>query len=422
MSLIARLSPLAFVASSLVLVAPACSGKNGGSGFGDGGSGFGNSSSGGSGSGSPGDDGGTGSSSGSVGSFGDGGYAGDSSISADAGCATGHFQGTKQPVYMLFILDGSGSMSQDNKWTAVVPALESIFTDMNAKADPGIAAGLIVFSDSQDQSCSPFGGCNGPYPQPKDVPIAFVGSAQLNSLKNRLSGMPNDGTPTYSAMSGGYGELESYMPSGSNPPPGGQKVMVLITDGVPTDMCAQNGGSYSSNTCVTMAGSKLTEAMPKGPIKTFVIGVGQYPSSDLTNFDPSFLGNVAQSGGTGPMGCNPNENTAGATDLCYFEVDPTVATSPSQLQQSFENAINAIRGQVASCTISLSGNSNVDPTKVNVTINGMTIPQDPANGWTYNNPTNPTSITLHGTACMDLQGNPMASVQIILGCKTITPM
>jgi hypothetical protein len=173
---------------------------------------------------------------------------------------------------------------------------------------------------------------------------------------------------------------------------------------------------------VQLSATELTKAKPQGPVLTFVIGVGQYPSTDLTNFDPSFVGNVAQAGGTGPKGCNPNENTAGATDLCYFEVDPTQATSASQLQQQFENAINAIRGQVASCTISLSGNNNVDPSKVNVTVNGMTVPQDPTNGWTYDNPSMPTSITLHGTACTDLQNNPTAGVQIVLGCKTVTPM
>lgn len=422
MSVVARAITVAFVASSLVAVAPACSGTTRGSGFGNGGSSSSGGGGGGSGSGSSGglgDDGGS-SSSGMLGSSSGGGA--DASISPDAGCATGSYTGQKQPVYMLFILDGSGSMQQNNKWTAVVPALKSIFSDMNAKKDPGVAAGLIVFSDSLDQSCIGGFSCNGPYPQSNDVPIAFVGTNQLQALNNRLAGMPMDGTPTGSAMTGGYGELEKYMPSGSNPPPGGQKVMVLITDGVPTDNCAQNGGSYSSNACVQMAATELTKAKPQGPILTFVIGVGQYPTTDTTNFDPSFLGSVAQAGGTGPKNCNPTENTAGATDLCYFEVDPTQATSAQQLQQQFENAINAIRGQVASCTIALDNTGNVDPTKVNVTINGMTIPQDPNNGWTYDNPTKPTSITLHGMACTDLQNDPMASVQIVLGCATVGPM
>src|SRR6185312_13036067 len=64
-----------------------------------------------------------------------------------SGCATASAVAKRQPVYLEFVLDGSGSMDSDNKWTAVVPALQSIFTQMKTEADPGVGAGLIVFSD-----------------------------------------------------------------------------------------------------------------------------------------------------------------------------------------------------------------------------------------------------------------------------------
>jgi len=207
-------------------------------------------------------------------------------------------------------------------------------------------------------------------------------------------------------------------------PPGGQKVLVLITDGVPTDNCAQNGGSYTSNPCIVEAAGELAKASPAGPILTFVVGTGVYPSTDLTNFDPSFLGNLASAGGTGPTGCNPDENTAGATDLCYFEVDPT-AGSQTATETAFENAINAIRGQVVSCTFPLNVNPEagmLDPTKVNVTVDGTTVPQSATNGWSYNNPTDPTSIVFNGSACTSLKNDASANVQIVLGCATVTAM
>ena len=46
--------------------------------------------------------------------------------------------------------------------------------------------------------------------------------------------------------------------------------------------------------------------------------------------------------------CNPSENSV-TTDLCYFEIDPSKATSAMQLQQQFETALNTIRGEVFSC-------------------------------------------------------------------------
>ena len=178
--------------------------------------------------------------------------------------------------------------------------------------------------------------------------------------------MPVYDTPTYGAMSGGYGELEAFTPA-SPLRPGGRKALILITDGVPTDRCTPGGAGYdyATNTCVTMAAGELAKAAPEGPILTFVIGVGAFPSTDLVSFDPNFLGNVAKAGGAGMNGCNPNDNVSTA-GVCYFEVDPSKASSAAQLQMQFEAAIDSIRAQVVSCTFPLQvdvGLGVIDPTK-----------------------------------------------------------
>jgi archaellum component FlaF (FlaF/FlaG flagellin family) len=64
----------------------------------------------------------------------------------------------------------------------------------------------------------------------------------------------------------------------------------------------------------------------------------------------------------------------------------------------------------------------LDPTKVNVTVDGTTVPQSATNGWSYNNPTDPTSIVFNGTACTNLKSDASATVQIVLGCATVTAM
>jgi hypothetical protein len=349
------------------------------------------------------------------GTFGGGDSGGSTgALLADAGCATGMTEASRQPVYLLFVLDGSGSMKEQNKWTAVVPALESIFTQMQTAADTGVAAGLIVFSDTNDPTMG------GPYPSMSDIPVAFVDMAHDAALANRLSGMPMNNTPTHAALTGGYGELETYQAK-SPVQSGGKKVLVLITDGVPTDDCAGTN-NYTSNACVELAAQKLKESSPMGPIETFVIGVGDFSSGSffgLGGIDPSFLGNLAESGGTGPAKCNPNE-TANTSDLCYFEIDPSKSQTATQLQQQFETALNAIRGQVVSCTYPLQSSnlSQVDPTHVNVTVGGMPILQDPNNGWTYDNPSAPTQIILHGTSCATVKGNLTVKVSIVLGCMT----
>jgi hypothetical protein len=246
-----------------------------------------------------------------------------------------------------------------------------------------------------------------------------VNSTQAGLLEARYGGsdQPAYGTPTGSAMTGGYGVLGAYTGAGAT----AKKVLILITDGVPTDQCTPSGTNYTTNACVEMAATQLASAAPAGPIETFAIGVGIFPSSDLTNFDPNFLGNIAESGGSGPTGCTPNDNTT-LTNLCYFEVDPS--GSAAATETAFENAINAIRGKVVSlsCTFLLNSSDAgvIDPSKVNVTVNGVTVPQNPTNGWSYNNPANPTSITLNGTSCAEVTGTATATVSIVVGCATVT--
>ena len=371
---------------------------------------------------SSGDDG-TGSSSGSPGGMtfsGDDGGASTGTPLGGASCATASSEAQRQPVYLLFVLDGSGSMNQDNKWTAVVPALKSILGQMASTGDTGIGAGLVVFSDTNDPTTG-----SGPYPSSADVSIALVDAAHLGALDMRLAGMPQNGTPTHAALTGGYDELEAYSPAAPLQP-GGKKVLVLITDGVPTDDCASVPilSNYATNSCIVQAGKELAQTPPKGPIQTFVIGVGTFSALSffgVGGIDPTFLGNLAHAGGTGASNCNPSETTS-TSDLCYFEVDPSTAPTASGLQQKFETALNAIRGQVVSCTYPLQGGqlSNVDPTLVNVAVDGKTILQDPMNGWTYDNPKTPTEILLHGAACATAQNNIMAKVSIVLGCATQT--
>ena len=401
---------LVFVAVGSMPLAAACGGSTP-AGFGGTGSSSGGGSSGGSGSGSS-----SGSSYGSssgVSILPDDASA-PSGLSADSGCALASAAATRAPVYMLFVLDGSGSMGQQNKWTAATGALTSIFASMENNS--GIAAGLLVFSDSMDQTTN---SGPGPYPEPGiDVPIGYVSATQDTALDQRMSGSPNSNTPTYYALQGGYGELGSYSPA-APVDPGGAKVLVLITDGVPTDqMCSTKhaGTDYATNPCVTMAG---TQFMAKPPVLTFVIGVGQFPSTNTQDFDPSWLGNLALAGGGAPAGCNPNETTT-ATDLCYFEVDPTQASSAAALQTSFTNALDAISGQVLSCTFPLqsTGLGTINPGEVNVTVNNMQVLQSSTDGWTFDNPSAPTAIVFTGAACTSLKTDTNAQVSIIVGCAT----
>jgi hypothetical protein len=337
----------------------------------------------------------------------------------DGGCATATATATRQPVYMLFVLDGSGSMREDNKWTAVVPALDAIFDDIQAQNDRSLGVGLIGFSDSNDGSCTGglFNTCTGPYPSKTDVPIAFVDKAQHDKLRARIdAAMPSGGTPTQAALTGGFGALEPFVATGALQP-GGKKVLVLMTDGVPS------GGATEQNACIAAAKTELALPSPKGPITTFAVGIGVFPSTSKVTYDPAFMGALAQAGGAAPAGCNPSEN-ADVSKVCHFQVTPNGKTA-AQITQDFIKAIDQIRGQVLSCEFALdkSVGGQVDPSKVNVVFvdkNGVSHPilQDGTNGWTYDDPASPKKVILHGQGCADVKGDPQGKVSIVLGCVT----
>jgi von Willebrand factor type A domain len=332
----------------------------------------------------------------------------------EAGCATATADTQRAPVYMLIVLDGSGSMGEQSKWVAATGALDAIFDDLQTKNDNTLGVGLLVFADNDDGSCNPFiGRCTGPYPGRADVTIGPVDQAQHDALRGRIDRTgPLGDTPTHAALSGGYRALEAFQASGALAP-NGKKVLVLMSDGEPTD------STKSDDTQIV--GSELSKQ-----IQTFAVGIGPFPSNDLSvqrGYDPTFMGAIAKSGGTAPASCNPNENRNLAS-VCHFQVTP--GGSVSQLTQQFVDAINKIRGAAASCeyTLSKSGGT-ADPSQVNVVYTDQggqdhVLVQDDQNGWSYDDPTNPSKVILHGSDCDQVKNDPSGKISIVLGCKTVT--
>jgi hypothetical protein len=343
--------------------------------------------------------------------------SGDAASLFDAACATGTARALKDPLYMLIVLDASGSMLQDQKWGSIVPALEAFVDDVAAHHDTTFGLGLTLFSDDSDPTMG-----IGPYTK-MDVPIAVIDSAQVAAIKQRLDhATPHFDTPTYAVLAGQYPLLEAFSPVAPLPA-GGKKVLVFMTDGVPYPDDAGTDKPRS----VQLVGNELAKSAPAGPLLTLAVGIGYFFPYDPLTYDQQFMGQLAVAGGAPNQPCDP-QNVGDPSQFCHFQVTPTgVSGNPGDLQNQFKLTLDRIRSRIASCTLALEhvdGGQRIEPNKVNVVFSDDTgiqsiVPEDATNGWTYDDPSNPTRVFLHGNSCDALKANVDGSVTVVLGCDTV---
>lgn len=367
------------------------------------------------------------------GSGGDGGGGGDSGIgfqtgdgggSGDGGfatCATAEATATRTPVYMLIVLDGSGSMDFDpqesdpldtsnmrgTKWLAARGALYAFWDQLVATPDNSFGVGFYLFSSSVTHS-----------PTAVDVGIKVVDATQNAALKARVKPpvYPSSGTPLKQSIEGQMALLKSFTPAAPLEA-GGKLVLVVMTDGVP------DGGSGDQTSCVNDATAGFA-GTPQ--VTTFAVGVGN-PTASTSDYDEVFMGQLAVAGGAPAAGCTPgwNQSSPAGQIPCHFQITPGTKTA-AMIQAEFLAAIDSIRDTVTSCEFKLDkSGGTINPSEVNVVYTAgdgsqVTIPQDPTNGWTYDNPTDPSTVTLEGSSCSTLKADSKGTIKIVLGCVTQT--
>ncbi len=346
---------------------------------------------------------------GSIGDSGPGGIGG--------GCASDIYDGELVPVDMFVMLDRSGSMQDNGKWTAVSQAFKDFVALPNLSK---LGMGISFFPTkpavpppsapcASDADCAAYGPCVPVFNQcsgalsPNDscvapdyakpvVPIADLPGVG-NAIITAIGGQSPNGssTPTAPALEGAIDYAQIW--AGQNPTH--VTVVVLATDGEPTN-CNPNR--------VETVAERAAEGLAQNPsIKTFVIGVGD----QLTT-----LNLIAQKGGT----------------------DKAIIVGTSNAAQEFLAALDKIRGAV-SCQYQIPktpDGKKPDFKKLNVafTVQGGSQEVFPQVGsaaecqgkkaWYYDNPASPSQIILCPAACDVVENSPTGSaVEVVLGCETI---
>jgi hypothetical protein len=339
---------------------------------------FGGGSSGSSGAGSSGASGGVigGTSGGTSGSSGASGGIGP-------GCATSTANGKADPVYLVFVVDRSGSMKfnpqPNNKWDSVLAGLTSFFKDAQSA---GLFASEQVFPQpgANNDACAV-----GNYQTPL-VPVTALPDAAGTLATTLTNNGPNANfnTPTKPALEGAIAFAKTLEATGK------KTAVVLVTDGEPSG-CGSNVGNSA-----TAAGLGLPT------MKTYVIGVGDL----LTNLDQ-----IAAGGGT-------NKAVIVST------------ANPAQISGDFVKVLGGIRSQALSCEYAMGqppSGETLDINKVNVQFTpkgGAVTTLDysadcsKGTGWKYDNSANPTKILICPSSCNTLLANADGKIDIVFGCKT----
>jgi von Willebrand factor type A domain len=281
----------------------------------------------------------------------------------DLTCGAQQFQLERIPPNVMLVLDRSGSMGQSidgasatKKWDDLKVALGQLVTNY----DTLVRFGVSLYS--ADGDCLP-----------GNIDSAPADKNGMNVLGKVNAASPGGNTPT-------AGTLAAVLASGAVSDATRQDVVVLATDGIPN--CAD-----------TDVEGKI-QALYNVNVKTYVIGVGTGTASN-----PDLLNAWAVAGHT---------DRAGTTK--YYQTNS---------QADLKAAFDAIALGLVSCTFKMSA-PVPDPNQVYVFDNGVPVPNDPVDGFTYD-AMGPT-VTLNGAACAALKANPMNDVKVQYGCAIPPPV
>ena len=318
--------------------------------------------------------------------------AADAGAKPDA-CAKQTARATRQPVYLVFGFDVSGSMGKGDKpwhdrslkWEPVVAATKTFFEDARSE---GFSAALTFFPADDDR-------CDKASYQTPDVTMQALPSKQFGEALDAI-GMEDwrGGTPTLHVLQGIFDQIDTEQQT--HP---GRYGVVLVTDGYPQD-CDDD----SIQSVADLVKSRAAD------IPTYVIGVENPPIEDAPDVTTN-LTQVAEAGGTGKA-------------YLIDTGDPTKTTN------AFKATIDAIRSSAVSCMLSIPDppqGQTFDKQKVSVRhLSGskqtaLSYDADcrASTSWHYDDATQPHELVLCPETCKTLQGDEHAELVVDFECEPV---
>ncbi len=320
-----------------------------------------------------------------------------------------------KPTSLYLVLDRSSSMGETidgstrTRWNLTRTALLDPTVGVLRKLGGRIAIGASVFprGDGED-------ACN---PGFEAFSLARGTPAVYDALAARLAVLaPKGVTPTAASLRDVTPKILAL------PQPA---AVILATDGAPncgTASCSADRCGYtieramlgaitcdgSTNCCdpgVTDKGigwracldtdsaASAVRALADAGVRVFVLGIG-------TERYAAELDTLAVAADTAKTGDGPK----------YY--------APRKLTvDGLAEALSTIAGKAfESCTVDLE-KAPADPTRTNVLVDGVVVPQDSSDGWQWSSD---DRITLMGATCDRVLRGEVGRVQVVSGCRTVT--
>jgi hypothetical protein len=205
----------------------------------------------------------------------------------------------------------------------------------------------------------------------------------FNACDNGGVGCDQPQRPIADALSKIY---DTFTATVFSPTDTGHRYVLLLTSGEPTCMGADATTSPCSSAVAQV--TRLSRAF----INTAVFGIGDAASGS------SCLDQLALYGGLDSAGASPNYH---------------VAKTPIELTAALAPVVETIAEEA--CKIDVR-TPPMDPTKVQLLFDGVPVPSDAVDGWTFDEDTTVT-LTVHGSYCDKLIQN-VGRVDLVSGCLT----
>lgn len=314
-------------------------------------------------------------------------------IDRDAACGIETAQANVTPLNLYVMFDKSSSMGPEITSTKWAGARKGMAAFVNDPVSTGLRVALNFFPRPVDGTpvCD-----SAAYKAPR-VPYDLL-PPNASKITAAIDAEKPDGfnTPIYPALGGALRASIDELTAR----PGEAAAVVLVTDGEPQGP-ASTCGSVNPEDAAVIANLAAT-ALKSNSVRTFVVGL---PGVNVT-----VANQIAAAGGTGSA---------------------VLATDPTKVEEGFRDALAVVRGKALPCELNLPTKvlkGEISYALVNVLYSKggtgapATLLQDPAcasgDGWRYDNPSMPTKIVLCPKTCAEVQSDPKAKVEILLGCKT----